>query len=195
MQNIFLASSSPRRQQLLSLLDKPFQVIEPDADESIESSWLPDEIVVQLAKRKVSAAYEKLRLFDQPMLIIGADTIVVYQGEILGKPMNKQHAFTMLKKLQGNTHDVYTGVAIYHSITGEIISSFEKTMVTMKCISDDRIHEYVDTQEPLDKAGGYGIQGKAAKFITSIDGCYYNVVGLPMSLLDDLLTKCEITKM
>jgi septum formation protein len=176
-------------------LDKPFQVIEPDADESIESSWLPDEIVVKLAKRKVSAAYEKLRLFDQPMLIIGADTIVVYQGEILGKPMNKQHAFTMLKKLQGNTHDVYTGVAIYHSITGEIISSFEKTMVTMKCISDDRIHEYVDTQEPLDKAGGYGIQGKAAKFITSIDGCYYNVVGLPMSLLDDLLTKCEITKM
>ncbi|PWV91954.1 septum formation protein [Paenibacillus cellulosilyticus] len=188
---LVLASSSPRRQELVASLDLslPVRILSTDADESIEPAWTPAEVVERLAHRKAEAAVERLRAehTDKPSLVVGADTIVVLDGEVLGKPVDREDAIATLQRLQGRNHEVYTGVACIHSEDGTALVKHRRTHVWMKPLSKERIERYVATGEPMDKAGSYGIQGLGAANVDRIEGCYFNVVGLPLSLLSDML--------
>ncbi|WP_010270862.1 Maf family protein [Paenibacillus senegalensis] len=187
---IVLASSSPRRQELLKLLQVPFEIKVSGADETYDPGWEPGTIVEALAARKARSVSDKLGKVDQ--VIIGSDTLVVCEGQVLGKPLDREDAFHMLKLLAGNRHEVYTGVACLQQITGSLSVRHRVTSVNMKPLDDARIERYIETGEPDDKAGAYAIQGLGAAFIDSIEGCYFNVVGLPLSLLADMLASYGI---
>lgn len=175
MQNLILASSSPRRKLLLENLHLTFQVTSSDVDESFDPMLVPAEIVMELANRKAKAVFEG----SPSSFVIGADTIVVADGVVLGKPKGKQEAFEMLKKLSGKQHDVFTGVSI---LSPQSSSSFyEKTEVMFWELTDAEIEAYVQTGEPLDKAGAYGIQEFGSMLVKEIKGDYFAVVGLPVS--------------
>lgn len=175
MQTLILASSSPRRKELLQNLHLTFEVSSSDVDESYHPDSDPEEIVMELAQRKAQFVARK----HPSAYVIGSDTIVVADGQVLGKPEGDDEAIEMLKKLSGRTHSVYTGVSLI-SPTGSI-QFFEKTDVEFWELTDDEIKSYVDTKEPLDKAGSYGIQGFGRLLVKRIDGDYYSVVGLPLS--------------
>lgn len=181
---IILSSASPRRRELLSQIGVEFEVLVSDGEENYTSTD-PAEIVKELALAKaenVAAVVESI----ENTLLIGADTIVVLDGEILGKPKNEEDAFRMLKHLQGRDHQVYTGTALLaHDEKGEktVISHAEQTEVFVHAMEDAEIRRYIATGEPMDKAGGYGIQGGFAAYIDRIEGDYYNVVGLPVAYL------------
>ncbi|KHF28035.1 Septum formation protein Maf [Anoxybacillus sp. BCO1] len=180
---LVLASSSPRRKQLLHMLGLPFDILVSDVDESFDEKLSPSEIVQQLAYKKANAVWKQA----SDACVIGADTIVVCDGEVLGKPSDEQDAFRMLKRLSGTTHEVWTGVAI---CTAKACVTFaEKTDVTFWPLSDDDIWAYIATKEPLDKAGAYGIQQRGALFVQKIDGDYFSVVGLPIAKLARELKK------
>lgn len=176
MQTI-LASASPRRKELLSLLINDFNVLTSDIDESTEKS-LPHEIVKDLAQKK-ALAVKKLAKDDD--LIISADTLVFLNKQRLGKPRDVSDAKYMLSALSNKTHSVYTGFCLIFN--DKILTDFERTDVTFNPLTDEEIDAYIATLEPMDKAGAYGIQGYASRFIKKIDGCYFNVVGLPISKL------------
>jgi septum formation protein len=189
---IVLASTSPRRKQLLAMLNIPFQVISSDVDESFDPLLSPNQIVIELASRKALAGAKKWMSPDcenKKAMVIGADTIVVWQNEIFGKPVDKMDAIRMLTQLQGSKHEVYTGVAVVNTDNFECTSTYKCTEVTFKSLNIDQITRYVESGEPLDKAGSYAIQGLGSVFVESIHGCYYNVVGLPVSILDSLLNE------
>lgn len=172
---IILASQSPRRCELMKFSGFDFAVKPSEADENIEKKLSPKETVEILSLRKAMAIKSK----DD--IIIGADTVVAIDGEILGKPKNENDAYNMLKKLSGRTHSVFTGVTV---IKNEKIKTFcEETRVTFYHISDEEIKAYIKTGEPMDKAGAYGIQEKGGLFVEKTEGDYNNVVGLPMSKL------------
>lgn len=183
---IILASGSPRRRELLSMLGLPFEVITSDADESTPPEWTPEEIVQALALRKAEAVIPSAG--GQSSLIIGSDTIVVVDGKVLGKPVDEQDSHAMLKQLQGRTHQVYTGVACIGLPEGRTVVEHRATSVTMRAMSDEEISGYIATGEPVDKAGSYAIQGLGATLVDRIEGCYFNVVGLPLSLLSGMLS-------
>ncbi|MDQ0049838.1 septum formation protein [Paenibacillus polymyxa] len=185
---IILASTSPRRKELLEFLRLPFEVVPSHADESTPESWTPQQIVETLAARKAQAVVNTVAQSQEAGLVIGSDTIVVLDGSVLGKPADHADAVRMLTALQGRTHRVYTGVACIHTGTGEMLVRHRQTEVTMKPLSQEQIVAYVNTGEPSDKAGAYGIQGMGATLVESIQGCYFNVVGLPLSLLSDMLS-------
>ncbi|MEK3848822.1 Maf family protein [Paenibacillus sp. FSL R7-0340] len=185
---IILASTSPRRKELLAFLRFPFEVVPSHADESTPESWTPQQIVETLAARKAEAVVNTAAQSKEAGLVIGSDTIVVLDGSVLGKPADHADAVRMLTALQGRTHRVYTGVACIHTGTGEMLVRHRQTKVTMKPLSQEQIVAYVNTGEPSDKAGAYGIQGMGATLVESIQGCYFNVVGLPLSLLSDMLS-------
>ncbi|AOK89499.1 Maf family protein [Paenibacillus sp. SEL1] len=185
---IILASTSPRRKELLAFLRLPFEVVPSHADESTPESWTPQQIVETLAARKAEAVVNTATQSKEAGLVIGSDTIVVLDGSVLGKPADHADAVRMLTALQGRTHRVYTGVACIHTGTGEMLVRHRQTEVTMKPLSQEQIVAYVNTGEPSDKAGAYGIQGMGATLVESIQGCYFNVVGLPLSLLSDMLS-------
>ncbi len=174
MKKIILASSSPRRQELLKLLDYPFEVCVESVEEIIDKSISPEENVQNLAKLKAGAVAKKYR----SQWVIGADTMVCLDDHILGKPQDEVQAKEILKLLSGRRHRVITGVALIKG--DEVIKFCETTYVKMKVLSDVEIDEYIATKESIDKAGAYGIQGKGAIFIEGIEGDYYNVVGLPI---------------
>jgi len=190
---LVLASSSPRRKELVASLNHSLPVIifSTDVDELVDTSWKPAEIVEQLSLRKARAAIERMEE-DSVSLVLGADTIVVLDGEVLGKPKDEADAKSMLLRLQGRTHEVYSGVALIRSSDGYELSAHRVTKVQMKSLSEDQINRYVATGEPNDKAGAYGIQGLGATIVERIEGCYFNVVGLPLSLLADMLAQFEI---
>ncbi|OQP06325.1 septum formation inhibitor Maf [Geobacillus sp. 46C-IIa] len=171
-----LASRSPRRKQLLEMMGWPFDVQESQADETIAPGTPPEEAVQTLARRKVEAVASSI----SDAYILGADTVVVYGGRFLGKPRTAEEAFHMLRLLSGQTHEVWTGVAIV-TPNGEAVSFAEKTAVTFWKLSEEEIAAYIATGEPMDKAGAYGIQGRAALFVKRIEGDYFTVVGLPLS--------------
>jgi len=177
---IILASASPRRRELLTQAGFSFEVKVSDAEETITERE-PEKIVEELALRKAEAA----AVPEEHALVIGADTIVAADGKILGKPHSREEAFAMLSMLQGRTHQVYTGVALVSKEAGaERRTVFsEKTDVTMYSMTEQEIRAYIETGEPMDKAGAYGIQGRAAIYIKKIDGDYNNVVGLPIARL------------
>ena len=186
---LILASGSPRRSELLTQIGIPFEVITSQQEEIYKSSN-PSEIVQELAQMKASHVAKELRAeiqekqLAEELLVMGADTIVVLEGEILEKPVDAEDAFMMINKLQGQPHQVYTGVAlIRYDIRGnEQLQLFtEETKVYVHTMSEEEIHEYIAQGECFDKAGGYGIQGKFAAFIERIEGDYYNVMGLPLS--------------
>lgn len=192
---LVLASSSPRRRELVATLDLslPVLILSTDADEGTPADWSPSHIVEQLALRKARAAVPLLE-GDQASgsVIVGADTIVVLDGEVLGKPQNTAEAVSMLSRLQGREHEVYSGVACI-SLKGELeLVSNRRTRVAMKPLTKEQIRRYVASGEPMDKAGSYAIQGLGATIVDRIDGCYFNVVGLPLSLLSDMLSSFGI---
>ena len=168
-------------QQMLEQAGYEFEIEVSDADENIQADD-PGELVEQLSFRKADAVARK-HLQEQACTVIGADTVVVLDREVLGKPNGEQGAVEMLKELSGRTHQVYTGVSLFLIKDGKLTASQSFhvcTDVTMRPMSDREIADYVATEEPMDKAGAYGIQGKAAVFISGIHGDYYNVVGLPV---------------
>lgn len=185
MNKIILASQSPRRRELLEQVGMKFEVIPSTVEEKITKTD-PVEIVIELSAQKamdVGNGFCDRR--ENQILVIGADTIVVLDGEIMGKPKNRSDAAGMLEKLQGRTHSVYTGVTLYYKEDGnfETISFARETKVSFYPMSQREIEQYIATQEPMDKAGAYGIQGKSAVFIKEIEGDYNNVVGLPVAAI------------
>ena len=183
MKHIILASASPRRKEILELADLEFDVMPSDAQE-ITTKTAPNEVVMELASIKAKDIYKKS---EKQSMIVGADTVVAYQGQILGKPTDEADAKRMLTMLSGQTHEVYTGVCVIED--GKTKTFYEETKVTFYEISDEQIDHYINTGEPMDKAGSYGIQGKAAVFIKGIEGDYYNVVGFPIARFLQEITK------
>jgi septum formation protein len=179
MKEIILASASPRRVELLKQVGLDFRVFPSNIEEKIPSGISPEETVQELAYQKALNVTQQLK---RPAIVIGADTIVFKNG-ILGKPTDEHNAFTMLKNLQGDWHDVITGITIIDSGSMKYIKCFEKTHVKMKELNDNVIKSYLRTGECMDKAGAYGIQGIGATMIEKIEGCYFNVVGLPLAKL------------
>ncbi len=180
MKDIILASASPRRRELLTQAGFVFTVKVSDAEEIITEKE-PDKIVRELAFLKAKAVAAS----EEDALVIGADTIVAAEGKVLGKPHSREEAFSMLSMLQGKTHQVYTGVALFtkkaEKETQKVFA--EKTEVTFYPMTEKEIWDYIDTGEPMDKAGAYGIQGRAAVYVEKICGDYNNVVGLPVARL------------
>ncbi|MFH1542587.1 MAG: Maf family protein [bacterium] len=181
---IILASASPRRKELLKKIINDFQIIESGVDESTILAESPQEFAEKAAQAKAQAVVKR----NPDSIVIGADTIVVLKGRILGKPKDKQEAISMLTSLAGRTHEVMTGIAVVFP-GGKTASDVAITKVTMKNVSDETIMDYVATGKPLDKAGAYGIQEIEEAFIDSIEGDYDNVVGLPVLLLQQLINQ------
>ncbi len=172
-----LASASPRRQELLRLITDTFEVHPVDADETLPAGMPVDLAPSFLADVKAQAAAK-----DFPdALVIGCDTIVTLDDEIMGKPHDREDAFRMLRRLSGETHTVMTGTALY--LNGKSTVFTVETRVTFYELTDDEINAYLDTGEPFDKAGAYGIQGKGSLLVQRIEGDYFNVVGLPVAAL------------
>ena len=175
--NIVLASASPRRRELLQRAGVTFTVRVSDADEQISSDTPPHEAVMSLARQKAQAVAKSC----PDDLVIGADTVVVNDGAILGKPADAADAVRMLRMLSGKTHTVYTGVCLLSP--GKTETFFEQTQVTFYPLTQQEIEAYVATGEPMDKAGAYGIQGRGCTLVQGICGDYFNVVGLPVAAL------------
>lgn len=187
MKKIILGSGSPRRKELLSQIGVPFEVRVSEKEE-IYTQTIPKEIVKELALMKAENVASELPA--KSTIVIGADTVVVHQDQILGKPKDEQDAFRMIQSLQGDVHQVYTGVAILDfDGKGEktVISHAVETRVSVNPMSEEEIWKYVQSKEPMDKAGAYGIQGKFSAFIEKIEGDYFNVVGLPVSYVYQIL--------
>ena len=173
-----LASSSPRRKQLFEKIDLEFIVVVPNVEESIQLSKIsPSEYCCHLADQKS----ENVSLLYPDSMVIGADTIVIINGTILGKPIDKSDSITMLNNLSGCVHNVITGVSVRCSNTGFKHTFFESTVVQFKKLSEKEINYYIDRDAPYDKAGSYGIQDFSGLFVESIKGCYHNVVGFPLA--------------
>lgn len=183
---IFLASQSPRRKELLSMLDVPFSAAESHLDErALEKEMCtltPAEKAAKTAEAKALAAAKNI---TENAIVLGADTIVAFEGEILHKPTDAQNAFSILSRLSGKSHMVYTGVSLIQKDGSqealEIRTSVVGTKVTFRPLTEQEILAYIATGEPFDKAGAYGIQGKGSLLVSRIEGDYFNVVGLPLT--------------
>ena len=181
---IVLASQSPRRRELLRLLCNDFEVSPADIDESIPQGMAADKAAEYTAKRKAAAV-------SSDGLVIACDTVVIADGEILGKPADRADALRMLKMLSGKTHEVISGVALKYK--GVERSFSQRTSVTFYEMSDSEINDYLDSGEPFDKAGAYGIQGLGGTFVERINGDFFNVVGLPVARLKKEIEKLVIS--
>jgi septum formation protein len=190
---LVLASASPRRRELLSQAGFSFKVHPAHISEDPFEGEDPLAYVTRLAREKAQAVFDELtnspaqvRQDDKsPLAVLGADTTVTLDNQILGKPEDPADAARMLRLLSGRTHRVITGVALVTAVAAEVAA--ESTEVTFLALSDQEIAAYVATAEPMDKAGAYAIQGRAARWIPRIEGCYFNVVGLPLALVSKLL--------
>lgn len=184
---IILASASPRRRELMDVLELPYEVI-PSTKEEVITSTIPADVVKGLSFIKAEDVAQKAALKpenseEELALVIGADTVVAFDNEILGKPKNEENAKEMLRKLAGRSHSVFTGIALLWIKDGKIAKTVNKaveTKVLVEAMSEEEIAAYVATGEPMDKAGAYAIQGKFAPYISGIEGDYYNVVGFPI---------------
>lgn len=187
MTEFVLASASPRRKELLEKMGLQFSVVVSDADESSVTRDIPVGLYVQeLALLKASATAKTL-IKNKKALIIAADTIVTLDGEILGKPDGEDGAEKMLSLLSGRAHEVYTGYCVMRIRDGKTVCNSVKTEVKFKTLTEQKIRAYIQSGEPMDKAGAYGIQGLGSMLIEKINGDYFNVVGLPVSALADTL--------
>lgn len=175
---MILASQSPRRRELLSLITEDFRIIPAKGEEILPEKISPENAVLTLSEQKADEIYRE----NRGEVIVAADTIVAIDGKILGKPADEKDAFAMLKTLSGRVHEVFTGVCVVFA-NGQKEQFFEETKVEFYELSDEEIADYIKTGEPMDKAGAYGIQGKGALLVKRIDGDYYNVMGLPVARL------------
>ena len=182
--NVVLASASPRRKELLSLIFNEYDIRPADCDEALPEGIKAQEAVEYLSLIKNKAT---VKICNENSLVISADTVVAVEGEILGKPQDKEDARRMISLLSGREHQVFTGVTL--SLNGNFKTFSEKTDVIFYKLTDKEIEDYISTDEPYDKAGAYGIQGKAGLLVKAVNGDYYNVVGLPVARL-----KREITE-
>ncbi len=183
--NLILASGSPRRQELLRLITEDFTVSPVDADETLPEGMPVEMAAAYLADLKASTA---AKIFPES-LIIGCDTVVLLGDEIMGKPKDREDAHRMLRALSGQTHSVLTGCSLYYGKQTTVFTT--ETLVTFYPLSDAEIEAYLDTGEPFDKAGAYGIQGKGSLLVKEIEGDYFNVVGLPVAGLSRQLKQFE----
>ena len=185
---LVLASGSPRRKELLEALGLKFDVLITDTNEdAITSQGIGVDLYVQELALMKAAEAAKLLIKNKNVIIIAADTVVTYDGEILGKPKDKIDAFNMLKKLSDKEHQVFTGICVMRVSDGKTYCAPMCTGVKFKELTDEKIAAYIATGEPLDKAGAYGIQGKGTALVEYINGDYNNVVGISTSLLADVL--------
>lgn len=187
MEPIILASSSPRRQEILKMLDLPFQVILPNIDETLTSSVDTEDIPELLAREKVSAVIHSLPSQQEIQWVLGADTVIVKNGRIFGKPQSADEAAEFLKEFQGSTHTVITAVVLYNGKQKSTTSRVAKTKVTFAPMTDDEIQWYLESGEWHGAAGGYRIQSLASIFIEKIEGSQSCVTGLPIHELYDML--------
>lgn len=179
---VILGSKSPRRQELLQKLGVPFQILTADVDETMDPAAAPQDAVAQVSARKAAAIAQRAGSED---LIVCADTVVVLGGQIMGKPADREDAVRMLTALSDKTHEVLTGVTVQNA--EKSVTVVERTLVTFRRLLPREIAVYVESGEPMDKAGGYGVQGAAASFVSHLDGDYFNVMGLPLCKLTGLL--------
>jgi septum formation protein len=185
---LILASRSPRRKELLEQLRLPFRVMPPEIDERVEEAMAPEDRVSLLAGRKA----ESVARIHPDHLVIGADTMVVLGGKPLGKPGSEEEAVEILRTLSGKVHRVMTGLSLVHEAGGLHLADRAVTWVRFIPLRTDQIEAYVATGEPMDKAGAYAIQGMGAALVERIDGCYSNVVGLPLNLLARMLREAGV---
>jgi septum formation protein len=193
MKNIILASGSPRRKMLMEWAELNFEIIVSDVDESFPNDISPKDVALLIAKNKNIAVFEKLQLLQPTnnFLVISADTIVVLNGEIIGKPANREHAIEILQKLSGQKHEVITAVVMKNNL--KEIAFADATQVTFHDLTPEQIVFYVDNYKPYDKAGAYAIQEWIGVVgIKSIEGDFYNVMGLPISRVVSLLNSSFI---
>lgn len=191
MIEIILASASPRRKELLTQVGIPFSVQVSTCEEKTNST-APADVVCELSRQKAEDVWQQLCGDTDNYFVIGADTVVACEGEILGKPKDEEDACRMLVKLSGNTHEVFTGVTFCYKQDGnkKIYTFHERTEVTFYPMTEKEIADYVASKDPMDKAGAYGIQGSCAAYIKGIHGDYNNVVGLPIGRLCQELKEC-----
>ncbi|ELK41046.1 Maf-like protein [Brevibacillus agri] len=182
---LILASSSPRRRELLQALGIPFTVMTSDVDETTAPGLSPAQVVEELSLRKAREVAARLT----EGVVLGSDTIVVLDGHILGKPADEADAFRMLSMLQGREHTVYSGVALIDAASGRSEVAHSHTDVKIRPLSEAEIKSYIATKEPMDKAGSYAIQGIGATIVEGITGDYFTVVGLPLCLTSKLLAR------
>ncbi|MCX8043529.1 MAG: Maf family protein [Desulfobacterota bacterium] len=190
MKQLVLASASPRRREILRLLGVSF----------LATSWRGSELPYTRGQSfagyvQKNAAAKALSVAQRfaDALVVGADTVVVHRGAVLGKPRTMDEAFDFMRRLSGATHVVYTGIAIVDTVQGMLVQGYERTQVTFRRLSDTEIAAYLAVVNPLDKAGGYAIQGPGALIVERIAGCYYNVVGFPVARLDALLLEFGVS--
>lgn len=182
---IILASASPRRKELLETMGILFDIVPAQKEERAQGT--SQEIVCALARQKAEEVAEQY----PDSFVIGADTIVCIDAQVLGKPKNREDAFAMLKALRGRQHHVLTAVCVYSPLTKDYLVEYDTTAVYFEPVSDAEISAYLDTDEPYDKAGAYALQGRAGSMIQRIEGCASNVIGLPMPLLKKMLIKTK----
>ena len=182
---VILASISPRRKELLGLLQIPFSVKEPDCDEDGQGAQQAKELVQHLARQKA----QSVAIRFPEALVLGGDTLIETDGKILGKPQNLNEAATMLRQLSGRIHQVHSGIALICLMRNRVVTAVETVQVHMKKLSETEVHAYLDTGESLGKAGGYCIQEKGAALITKISGDYPTVVGLPLKKVAECMKK------
>lgn len=185
---LILASSSPRRKELLQTLGLSFSIQSSDVDETTDPGMQPQEIVEELALRKARKVASGLT----EGVVLGSDTIVVLNGEILGKPVDDEDAYRMLHALQGCEHTVYSGIALIDAESGQSEVTHSRTQVKIRPLAPDEIRAYIATREPMDKAGSYAIQGIGATLVEGIEGDYFTVVGLPLRLTASMLSRFGI---
>lgn len=182
---IVLASASPRRIELLRLIGLSPLVVPSMVDEDKTHNAPHREVMLHA----INKTYSVVNKMDRDALVVGADTLVAYKGKILGKPEDANQAAEFLQLLSGETHSVYTGVCVYWR--NQCLTDFERSQVRFKQLSDQEISDYIQTHEPMDKAGAYGIQGFGSQFIVSVKGCYFNVMGLPINLFYRMIQKLD----
>lgn len=188
---LLLASASPRRRDLLAQAGFVFEVDSIPINEERKPGEEPALLAQRLAREKAQAVHnaraEKYKTVGEELLVLGADTIVVCDRQVFGKPVDDKNAARMLRLLSGRTHEVITGICVISSRGEEVVA--ESTLVTMLDLSDEEIRAYIATGEPQDKAGAYAIQGRASRWIPRIEGCYFNVVGLPIARVTTMIAQ------
>jgi len=186
---IVLASNSPRRKELLKQIFDEFDIIKSNFNEDEVNEKDPENLVQILSLKKAEEVFDRIQNKENELVVIGGDTLVYFDKEILGKPKDEKDAFNTLKKLQGNKNEVYSAFTIILKKDNKIIKEtcLSKSIITMKSMSDEEIEEYIKTGEPMDKAGSYAVQGIGNNFIEKIEGSYSSVVGLDVEKLKDIL--------
>lgn len=188
---VILASKSPRRVEVLEKIVKEFEVVQSNFDENtIDFKGDIEKYVKDLSRNK---AIEVSKRLNEPSIVIAADTVVFQDGKVLEKPKNEEDAFSMLSSLSGNTHKVYSGICLINTYDDTVVTDCDCTEVRFSELNPRQIRNYINSGEPMDKAGAYGIQGLGGAFVEGIKGCYYNVMGLPLNKLYKALENYDIT--